>query len=114
MGLDARRRLTLAATILGSSLAFVDATVVTVALPVMQRDLDLGLSGEQWVYLAYSLALAALYLPAGATGDRWGRRRVFVLGAIGFAFASAVAGAAPNEGVIIAARALQGVAGAFV
>jgi len=109
-----RRRLTLAATILGSSLAFIDATVVNIALPVMERDLDLGLTGVQWVYLAYSLALAALYLTAGAVGDRWGRRRVFTAGAIGFALASALAGAAPNEVMIVTARALQGIAGAFL
>ena len=65
-----RQRLTLAATVLGSSLAFVDATVVVVALPTIQDDLHFSLAGEQWVFLAYSLALAALYLPAGAIGDR--------------------------------------------
>ncbi len=108
------RRLTLAATVLGSSLAFVDASVVVVALPTIERDLRFGLAGEQWVFLAYSLALAALYLPAGAIGDRRGRRGTFVLGIAGFAAASALAGAAPTGGVLIAARALQGVAGAFM
>jgi EmrB/QacA subfamily drug resistance transporter len=107
-------RLTLAATVLGSSLAFIDATVVIVALPKIETDLGLGLSGQQWVYLAYSLALAALYLVAGAFGDRWGRRRTFVWGAVGFAAASALAGAAPNEAVLVTARALQGIAGAFL
>ena len=111
---EARRTLTLAACVLGSSLAFIDATVVVVALPTIQEDLDLGLSGQQWVYLAYSLALAALYLPAGAVGDRWGRRRVFVVGAVGFALASALAGAAPDGATLIGARILQGIAGAFV
>jgi EmrB/QacA subfamily drug resistance transporter len=110
----AARRLTLVATVLGSSLAFIDATVVNVALPVIQRDLDLGLTGQEWVYLAYSLALASLYLAAGATGDRWGRRGVFTWGVIGFASASALAGAAPDGAVLIAARLLQGIAGAFV
>jgi EmrB/QacA subfamily drug resistance transporter len=114
LGLDARRRLTLAATILGSSLAFIDATVVIVALPTMEEDLDLGLTGQQWVFLSYSLALAALYLPGGAVGDRYGRRTVFIAGAAGFALASLLAGAAPNEAVLIVARALQGVAGAFL
>ena len=65
LGLDAQRRLTLAATILGSSLAFIDATVVIVALPTIEEDLGLGLSGQQWVFLSYSLALAALYLVGG-------------------------------------------------
>ena len=96
LGLEARKRLTLAATILGSSLAFIDATVVIVALPTIEEDLDLGLTGQQWV-LSYSLALAALYLVGGAIGDRYGRRRVFIAGAAGFALASLLAGAAPNE-----------------
>lgn len=108
------RTLTLAATILGSSLAFLDATVVVVALPTLERELDLGLAGLQWVVLAYSLALAALYLAGGAVGDRYGRRETFVAGVVAFALASALAGAAPTGGALIAARALQGIAGAFL
>jgi len=108
------RKLTLAATVLGSSLAFVDATVVIVALPRIAEDLNLGLTGQQWVYLAYSLTLASLYLAAGAVGDRWGRRKTFVWGAVGFAGASALAGFAPTEVVLVVARALQGIAGAFL
>ena len=104
LGLEARKRLTLAATILGSSLAFIDATVVIVALPTIEEDLGLGLTGQQWVFLSYSLALAALYLVGGAIGDRYGRRNVFVAGAAGFALASLLAGAAPNEAVLILAR----------
>src|SRR5207247_1153780 len=69
---------------------------------------------QQWVFLAYSLALAALYLPAGAVGDRAGRRETFVSGIVAFALASALAGAAPTGSVLIAARALQGVAGAVL
>jgi EmrB/QacA subfamily drug resistance transporter len=114
LGLDARKRLTLAATTLGSSLAFIDATVVIVALPTIEEDLGLGLTGQQWIFLSYSLALAALYLVGGAIGDRYGRRRAFVAGAAGFALASLLAGAAPNEAVLILARTLQGVAGAFL
>jgi EmrB/QacA subfamily drug resistance transporter len=114
LSLDTRRRLTLAATILGSSLAFIDATVVIVALPTIEQDLELGLSGEQWIFLSYSLALAALYLPAGAIGDRYGRLPVFVAGAAGFAVASVIAGAAPDGTTLIVARTLQGVAGAFL
>jgi EmrB/QacA subfamily drug resistance transporter len=95
-------------------MAFVDATVVIVALPRISEDLDLGLTGQQWVYLAYSLTLASLYLVAGAIGDRRGRRETFVYGAVGFAAASALAGFAPNEAVLLVARALQGVAGAFL
>ncbi len=114
LSLERRRQLTLVATILGSSLAFIDATVVIVAMPTIEQDLDLGLTGEQWIFLSYSLALAALYLPAGAVGDRYGRRPVFIAGAVGFAVASALAGAAPNETTLIVARTLQGVAGAFL
>ena len=114
LGLEARKRLTLAATILGSSLAFIDATVVIVALPTIEEDLGLGLTGQQWIFLSYSLALASLYLVGGAVGDRYGRRPVFIAGAAGFALASLLAGAAPNEAVLIVARTLQGVAGAFL
>ena len=114
LSLERRRRLTLAACIIGSSLAFIDATVVLVALPTIESDLDLGLSGQEWVFLSYSLALASLYLVAGALGDRFGRRTAFIAGAAGFAVASAIAGAAPNGTVLILARALQGVAGAFL
>ena len=114
LSLDTRRKLTLAATIIGSSLAFIDATVVFVALPTMRRDLELGLSGQQWIFLSYSLALAALYLCGGAVGDRYGRRSTFIVGAGGFALASLLAGAAPNGELLILARTLQGVAGAFL
>jgi EmrB/QacA subfamily drug resistance transporter len=109
-----RRKMTLVATILGSSLAFIDVTVVIIALPTIEKDLNLGLAGEQWVYLSYSLALASLYLVAGAIGDRRGRREVFTAGIAGFALASLLAAVAPNGGVLIAARTLQGIAGAFV
>ena len=108
------RQLTLAATVIGSSLAFIDATVVIVALPTIEEDLDLGLSGQQWVLLSYSLALAALYLVAGAIGDQRGRRETFVAGVAGFAVASLLAGVAPSGELLIAGRALQGVAGAFL
>lgn len=111
---DTRRTLTLAATIIGSSLAFIDATVVIVAMPTIEEDLGLGLSGQQWIFLSYSLALAALYLVGGAVGDRYGRRNAFIAGALGFALASTLAGSAPNETVLIVARTLQGVAGAFL
>jgi EmrB/QacA subfamily drug resistance transporter len=114
LSLDNRRTLTLVATIVGSSLAFIDATVVIVALPTIREDLNMGLAGQQWVFLAYSLTLAALYLVGGAVGDRYGRRNAFIAGAAGFALTSVLAGAAPNEAVLIVARALQGVAGAFL
>ncbi len=109
-----QKQFTLAATALGSSLAFIDATAVIVAMPTIQKSLGLGLSGEQWIFLSYSLALAALYLVGGALGDRLGHRYVFVRGIIGFALASALAGVAPDGFWLIAARTLQGVCGAFV
>jgi EmrB/QacA subfamily drug resistance transporter len=112
--LEQRRTLTLAATVVGSSLAFIDATVVFVALPTIAEDLDLGLTGQQWIVLSYSLALAALYLVGGAIGDRYGRRPTFIAGALGFALASAFAGFAPTGGMLILARTLQGIAGAFL
>ena len=113
LSLATRRKLTLA-PILGSSLAFIDAAVVFVALPTMEEELDLGLTGQQWIVLSYSLALASLYLVGGAVGDWWGRRSTFIAGAAGFAVASALAGAAPNGELLIVARTLQGVAGAFL
>jgi EmrB/QacA subfamily drug resistance transporter len=108
------RQLTLAATMLGSSLGFIDATVVNVALPTIETDLDLGLSGLQWVILAYALALAALLLPSGAVGDRRGRRETFVAGVVGFGLASILCAAAPNGQLLILGRAAQGVAAAFM
>ncbi len=109
-----RRGLTLAATSLGSALAFIDTTIVVVALPTMSKSLHLGLQGQQWVYLGYALSLAALYLVSGAVGDRLGLRRTFVVGVVLFALASGLCGLAPNEGVLVAARLLQGVGGALL
>jgi EmrB/QacA subfamily drug resistance transporter len=114
LSLERRKTLTLVATVLGSSIAFIDATVVIVALPTIEEDLGIGLSGQQWVFLSYSLALASLYLVGGAVGDRYGRRTTFAVGVVGFAIASALAGAATSGAVLIVARALQGVAGAFM
>lgn len=106
------RHLTLAATSLGSAIAFLDTTVVIVALPRMEEDLGLGLGGQQWVVLGYALALSALFLPSGALGDRFGLRRTFVVGAVVFAVASAVCALATTEATLVAGRALQGVGGA--
>jgi EmrB/QacA subfamily drug resistance transporter len=111
---ESRKRLVLVATVLGSSMAFLDAFVVNVALPTIDEELGLGLTGEQWMFLSYSLALAALYLPAGALGDRYGYANTFVIGVAGFAIASVLAGLAPNSEVLIAARAIQGVFGALL
>jgi EmrB/QacA subfamily drug resistance transporter len=104
----------LAATVLGSSMAFLDSTVVNVALPTIGRNLHTSLGGLQWVVTAYTLTLAGLILLGGALGDRFGRRRVFLIGVVWFALASALCGVSPNIGVLIAARALQGVGGALL
>jgi EmrB/QacA subfamily drug resistance transporter len=109
-----RRRWILIATIIGSSMTFVDGTVVNIALPTIGRDLDAGLSAQQWVMLSYSLAVASLYIVSGALGDRYGRWTMFVGGVAGFAAASALAGLAPNTALLVAARVLQGVAGALL
>src|SRR5262249_18639355 len=104
----------LIATVLGSSLAFIDATVVNIALPTIQDDFHIGLAGVQWIVLSYSLALASLYLLGGALGDRVGLRRTFVAGVVGFPAASALAGASTGTEMLIVARTLQGVAGALL
>src|SRR5262249_3646001 len=95
-------------------MAFLDATVVNVALPTIGRDLHPSLAGLQWTVTAYTLTLAGLILLGGALGDRHGRRRIFVIGVIWFALASALCGLAPGIGVLIAARALQGIGGALL
>ncbi|MFB6847975.1 MFS transporter [Streptomyces sp. NPDC056373] len=101
-------------TVLGSSMAMLDSTVVNVALPRIGRDLDASLSALQWTVNAYMVTLAGLILLGGALGDRFGRRKVFVVGVVWFALASLLCGIAPNAGVLIAARALQGVGGALL
>jgi EmrB/QacA subfamily drug resistance transporter len=104
----------LAATILGSSMAFIDGTVVNVALPALQKDLRTTVVGVQWVIESYSLLLAALLLVGGSMGDRYGRRRIFVTGVAVFAAASVWCGFAANIGQLIAARAVQGIGGALL
>jgi EmrB/QacA subfamily drug resistance transporter len=102
------------ATVLGSGMAMLDATVVNVALPVIGRQLGASLGGLQWTVSAYTLTLAGLILLGGSLGDRLGRRRVFVIGVTWFALASALCGLAPDIGVLIGARALQGIGGALL
>jgi EmrB/QacA subfamily drug resistance transporter len=108
------RRLTLIATILGSSIAILDSSVVSVALPSIQRDLGGGLAGQQWVSNAYLLMLGSLILLGGSLGDIFGERRVFALGVGGFGAASLLCALAPSIEFLIAFRALQGVAGALL
>src|SRR4051794_19273488 len=95
-------------------MAFLDATIVNVALPRIGADLDAGLEALQWTVNAYTLTLASLILLAGVLGDRFGRRRVFLVGVVWFAAASAVCGSAPNAETLVVARALQGVGGALL
>jgi EmrB/QacA subfamily drug resistance transporter len=109
-----RQRLTLVATILGSTVVFLDSTVVNVALPAIADGLDAGLAGQQWVVEAYMLALVSLLLVGGSLGDQFGRRRVFVVGLVAFGACSALCAIAPSVGFLVAARALQGVAGALL
>src|SRR4051794_16419730 len=104
----------LAATILGSSMAFIDGTVVNVALPALQRSLNATVLDVQWVVEAYALPLAALLLVGGSLGDRYGRRRIFLIGVAIFSFASAWAGFAANIQQLILARAAQGIGGALL
>src|SRR3954471_18685123 len=107
-------RWVLAATILGSSMAFIDGTVVNVALPALQTNLHATVIDAQWVIEAYSLFLSALLLAGGSLGDRYGRRRVFLVGVTIFAMASGWCGFAPNTPQLILARALQGIGAALL
>ena len=113
-GTAARGGWVLAAAILGSSMAFIDGTVVNVALPSIQHALHATVSGAQWVVESYALFLAALILLGGAAGDFYGRRLIFTIGVFFFAAASAWCGFAPDIRHLITARALQGVGGAML
>lgn len=110
----AAARWVLLATVLGSGLVMIDGTVVNVALPHIGADLGADFAGLQWIVNAYTLTLASLILLGGSLGDHFGRRRVFLVGVVWFAVASAACGFAPTTEVLIAARALQGVGGALL
>ncbi len=109
-----RQLLTLVATILGSTVVFLDSTVVNVALPAVADDLNAGLAGQQWVVEAYMLTLVSLLLVGGSLGDQLGRKRMFIFGLIGFAATSILCALAPTVEFLIGARALQGIAGALL
>lgn len=100
--------------VLGSCMVFLDGSVVNIALPALGRDFDAGISDLQWIVNGYMLALASLIILGGSLGDRFGRRRVFVIGVIWFSAASALCGFAPNSETLIAARILQGIGGALL
>jgi EmrB/QacA subfamily drug resistance transporter len=104
----------LLATVLGSAIASIDATVVGIALPAIGRDFHATLGALQWVVTGYTLTLAGLLLMAGALGDKYGRKKVFVIGVTWFAIASLLCGVAPSVGFLIGARALQGVGAALL
>src|SRR3954469_17366167 len=109
-----RKRLILVACILGTAVVTVDATVVNVALPAISNDLGGGLAGQQWTSNAYLVTLGSLLLIGGSLGDVLGERRVFIAGVVGFGLTSIVCALAPTIEVLVAGRALQGVAGALL
>jgi EmrB/QacA subfamily drug resistance transporter len=114
-GCDERaKKWVLATTILGSSMAYIDGSVVNVALPAIQADLTASVRGAQWIVNAYTLMLGALILIGGSGADRFGRRRIFILGVAIFTAASVACGGAPGIPALIAARAAQGVGGALL
>ncbi|MDQ1367279.1 MAG: hypothetical protein QOE57_3321, partial [Acidimicrobiaceae bacterium] len=110
----AEGRWILVATIVGSGIASLDATVVNVALPTIGRHFGAGVSGLQWVITAYLITLAALILLGGSLGDLFGRKRIFTIGVVWFSLASLFCGIAVNLPMLIAARALQGIGGALL
>ena len=107
-------RWVLAATVLGSGIAALDATVVGIALPAIGRDFHASVASLQWVVDGYTLPLAGLLLLGGALGDTYGRRKLFIIGTVWFALASLACGLSPDTGFLIAARALQGVGAALL
>src|SRR6267154_938775 len=109
-----RKRLTLAATILGSSMAFIDGSVVNIALPAIQQALRADAASTQWIVNAYLLLLGALVLAGGSAADLYGRRRIFLVGIALFTAASISCGLAPNITVLIVSRAVQGLGAALL
>src|SRR6266704_2166519 len=112
--MPAPSRWTLGATILASSMTFIDATVVNVALPALQADLQATITDVQWVIEAYALFLGALILVGGSMGDQFGRKRIFLFGVLFFTASSVLCGLATSSRVLIVGRALQGIGAAFL
>src|SRR5262245_16989537 len=111
---SARGRWVLAATVLGSGIAFLDSTVVNVALPHIGEDLNSGVGGLQWVINGYLLAVSSLILLGGSLGDRFGRKRIFQIGVVVFAVGSVLCAVSPTIWLLVAARVVQGVGGALL
>jgi EmrB/QacA subfamily drug resistance transporter len=111
---DPQRWLALGVIALAQLMVVLDASIVNIALPSAQRDLGISVADRQWVVTAYTLAFGGLLLLGGRIADFFGRKRMFVIGLLAFAFASALGGIAPNAGLLFAARALQGAAGALL
>src|ERR1700675_4358216 len=111
---ERRKRLTLAATILGSSMAFIDGSVVNIALPAIQQALHADAASTQWIVNAYLLLLGALVLVGGSAADLYGRRRIFLLGIAVFALASIACGLSPDITVLVISRAVQGLGAALL
>src|SRR6266850_6238848 len=112
--MPSQRRWILTATILASSMTFIDATVVNVALPALQTDLHATITDVQWVIEAYALFLGALILVGGSMGDQFGRKRVFLWGVVFFTGASVFCGLATSPATLVVGRALQGMGAAFL
>src|SRR3977135_99026 len=111
---ERRKRLTLVATILGSSMAFIDGSVVNIALPAIQQALHADAASTQWIVNAYLLLLGALVLVGGSAADLYGRRRIFLLGTAVFTTASIACGLAPNITLLVVSRAVQGLGAALL
>src|SRR5205085_4026801 len=108
------KKIALTASILGSGIVFLDGTIVNVALPAIRASLHGGLADQQWIVEAYLLTLSSLLLVGGSLGDLFGRRRVFAMGLTAFGVCSLLCAVAPSSGALIAARGVQGVAGALL
>jgi EmrB/QacA subfamily drug resistance transporter len=111
---SAAGRWVIVASVLGSGIAAIDATVVGVALPAIGREFQVGVAALQWVVSGYFLTLASFLLLSGSLSDRFGRKRLFCIGVVGFAVSSAACGLAPDAGFLIAMRVLQGIGGALL